>query len=109
MSAFLFIFGTMIGSFLNVVIYRTLNEESWVKGRSKCESCGKQIKWYDNVPLISYFVLGGKCRACKAPISISHPVIEFLTGTLFVWWYWGGSLFFRLTQQPLGVIQPLFW
>lgn len=109
MTFFLFCFGTIIGSFMNVVIYRTLKKESWVKGRSKCENCQKQIRWYDNVPLLSYFLLGGKCRFCKTTISISHPVVEFLTASLFVWWYWGGSLFFRITEAPLQYIQPIFW
>ncbi len=108
-SALLFVIGAIVGSFLNVVIYRTVTGENWIMGRSHCETCGKKIAWFDNIPLFSYVVLQGKCRACKAPISISHPVIEFLTGSLFVWWYWGGTLFFRLTQQPFHYIQPLFW
>lgn len=109
LSLALFALGAAIGSFLNVIIYRSVHNESWVVGRSKCESCHKQIKWYDNIPLFSYFWLGGKCRYCKTPLSLSHPVIEFMTGSLFVWWFWMGSLFFRLTQHPFSVIQPLFW
>lgn len=105
----LFVLGTIIGSFLNVVIYRTVAGESWAKGRSHCEHCKKQIRWYDNVPLLSYVVLRGKCRFCKTSIAISHPVVEFLTGTLFVWWYWGGTFFFHLTEQPFHYVQPLFW
>ena len=109
-SLLLFFLGAVIGSFLNVVIYRTFaSGESWVWGRSHCDNCGKQINWYDNIPLFSYFVLGGKCRYCKTPISLSNPVIEFLTGTLLVWWYWGGTIFFRLTEQPFHYVQPLFW
>lgn len=108
-SAALFWIGTIIGSFLNVMIYRTILGESWVKGRSRCDSCRKLIAWYDLVPLFSFLWLGGKCRYCKEPIGVSHPVIEFLTGSLLVWWYWGGSFFFRLTQQPLSYVQPLFW
>jgi leader peptidase (prepilin peptidase)/N-methyltransferase len=108
-SVILFIFGTVIGSFLNVIIYRTIQGETWVKGRSKCESCHKQIKWYDNIPLLSYFLLKGQCRYCGNIISLSHPVIEFLTGVMFVWWYWGGSFFFRLTHQPFRYVQPIFW
>ncbi len=108
-SLFLFAFGAMIGSFLNVVIYRSVKGESWVAGRSKCEHCNKQIRWYDNVPLLSFMLLKGKCRWCKTPISITHPVVEFLTGTLLVWWYLGGTFFFRLTQQPFHYVQPLFW
>lgn len=108
-TIFLFLLGTILGSFLNVIIYRSIVGESWVYGRSHCEHCKKKIRWYDNFPLLSYAVLRGKCRFCRTPISISHPVIEFLTGTLLVWWYWGGSLFFRLTSQPFHYVQPLFW
>lgn len=105
----LFVLGACIGSFLNVVIYRTLHDESFVRGRSHCESCGTLIHWYDNVPLLSYLVLKGRCRACKTKISIQHPVIEFMTGILFVWWYVVGFAFFRLTTLPFSVVQPLFW
>lgn len=108
----LFVFGLIIGSFLNVVIFRTLADESPMEGRSRCDQCRKQIAWYDNIPLLSYIILGGKCRYCKKPISISHPVLELLTGALFVWWYIGGFLvfrFFQLTAEPFHVIQPAFW
>lgn len=105
----LFAFGTAIGSFLNVVIYRTINEESWVKGRSKCEFCKKKIAWYDNIPLLSFVVLDGRCRHCKKKIASIHPIVELLTGSLFLWWYMIGFIFFRLTQEPLNVVQPLFW
>ncbi|PIR59747.1 MAG: hypothetical protein COU68_03940, partial [Candidatus Pacebacteria bacterium CG10_big_fil_rev_8_21_14_0_10_45_6] len=108
-ALFLFLLGAAIGSFLNVVIYRSNKEESWVKGRSYCESCGKQIAWYDNIPLLSYFVLQGKCRHCKDALSITHPAVEFLTGILFVWWYFAIFMFFKLTQQPFVVLQPVFW
>ncbi|PIY78946.1 MAG: prepilin peptidase [Candidatus Pacebacteria bacterium CG_4_10_14_0_8_um_filter_43_12] len=106
---FLFFFGAAVGSFLNVIIYRSETGESWAKGRSHCESCKTLIAWYDNIPLLSFFILQGKCRKCKAPLSISHPVVEGLTGALFVWWYFAGFLFFKLTQQPFVVLQPLFW
>lgn len=109
LSVALFALGAAIGSFLNVIIYRSVHNESWMVGRSKCESCSKQIHWYDNIPLLSYLILYGKCRFCKTPLSLSHPVIEFMTGSLFVWWFWMGSLFFRLTQHPFSVIQPMFW
>jgi leader peptidase (prepilin peptidase) / N-methyltransferase len=105
----LFSLGTMIGSFLNVIIYRSVIGESWVRGRSKCESCRKQLKWFDNIPLLSYMMIRGKCRYCQVSLSLSHPVIEFMTGVLFVWWFWAGFVFFRLTQHPFTVIQPAFW
>lgn len=107
--AFLFILGAAIGSFLNVIIYRSARGETWVKGRSHCETCRKTIAWYDNIPLLSYFLLGGKCRYCKKELSLSHPVIEGLTGILFVWWYLAGFFFFQLTQEPFNVLQPVFW
>jgi leader peptidase (prepilin peptidase)/N-methyltransferase len=106
---FLFIFGSAVGSFLNVIIYRSSIGESWVGGRSHCEKCKKMISWYDNIPLLSYFLLSGKCRHCKTPLSLSHPVVEGLTGALFVWWYLAGFFFFTLTQQPFVYLQPLFW
>lgn len=108
-SLLLFIFGAALGSFINVLIYRSMLDEDWAKDRSRCESCKKKIAWYDNIPLFSFLLLGGKCRNCKATISVTHPVVEFLTGTLLVWWYWGGALFFQLTQAPFQVIQPIFW
>lgn len=109
-TLFLFAIGAAVGSFLNVVIYRTMTEESWVKGRSKCEDCGYQLRWFDNIPLVSFLWLRGRCRKCRKSIALIHPVVEFLTGALFVWWYWGGTLlFFRLTEQPFQLIQPAFW
>ncbi|MFC1653229.1 prepilin peptidase [Patescibacteria group bacterium] len=104
-----FLFGLSIGSFLNVVIYRTLNDESPLEGRSRCTSCKKTIAWYDNIPLLSYVALRGKCRKCKKPISLQYPVVEGMTGVLFVWWYLVGSAFFQLTQQPFNFIQPAYW
>lgn len=106
---FLFFFGAVIGSFVNVIIERTIHGEDWIRGRSRCDHCKHQIAWYDNIPLLSYAVLGGKCRYCKKEISIQHPVIELLTGILFVWWYGVGFAFFQLTQRPLLYIQPAFW
>lgn len=105
----LFSLGTVVGSFINVIMYRTFADEQWVKGRSRCDICKKPLKWYELIPLISYFLQGGTTNCCKKPLSISHPVVEFLTGVLFVWWYWGGALFFELTKAPFQVIQPLFW
>ncbi len=76
-------FGLMVGSFLNVCIWRIPAEEQVVRGRSHCRSCGKQIAGYDNIPLLSWVLLGGKCRRCKAPISWSYPAVELATGLLF--------------------------
>ncbi|PIR60446.1 MAG: hypothetical protein COU67_02145, partial [Candidatus Pacebacteria bacterium CG10_big_fil_rev_8_21_14_0_10_44_54] len=102
-------FGTSIGSFLNVLIYRTQHGMSWKQGRSQCESCQKQLAWYDNIPLLSFVFLRGKCRYCHQSLSISHPIVEGLTGILFLWWYLVGFFFFQLSQQPFTMLQPLFW
>lgn len=80
----IFLYGIIIGSFVNVCICRIPKKESIVKVRSHCESCGYQLKWYDLVPLFSYLCLGGKCRKCRARISVQHPVIEVLNGFLYV-------------------------
>ena len=78
-----FVFGLMVGSFLNVCIWRIPAEEQIVKGRSHCRKCGKQITAYDNIPLLSFVLLRGKCRQCKARISWSYPSVELATGLLF--------------------------
>jgi prepilin signal peptidase PulO-like enzyme (type II secretory pathway) len=108
-TTFLFILGTILGSFISVLILRSIAKESWVSGRSRCDSCRNIIAWYDNIPLLSYLILRGKCRHCTEPILPLHPMVEVLTGILFVWWYWGGLIFFQLTQAPLSILQPLFW
>jgi len=108
-SIFLFVLGAAVGSFLNVLIYRTIQEESWIVGRSHCDHCDKKISWYDNIPILSFLLLGGKSRCCKKQIPISYPFVEAVIGLLFVWWYWIGFIFFRLTTTPFQVLQPLFW
>lgn len=76
--------GLLIGSFLNVVIYRVPRKLSVVHPRSQCPSCGHTITWYENIPVLSYLLQGGCCRSCKSSISIRYPVIELLTGLLFL-------------------------
>lgn len=85
---FVFLLGTIIGSFLNVVIHRVPNEESVVFPNSACPKCKNAIKAYDNIPVFSWLLLGGKCRNCKNPISPRYPAVEFLTGLLFLLVYW---------------------
>jgi leader peptidase (prepilin peptidase)/N-methyltransferase len=77
------VLGLAVGSFLNVVIYRVPKKESVVKPRSRCPSCGTQLAERDNIPVISWLVLGGKCRTCHEPISIRYPLIELLTAVTF--------------------------
>lgn len=80
---FLFLFGTAVGSFLNVLIDRLPNEKS-IMGRSHCDNCKKKLAWYDMFPIISYFLLKGKCRYCKKKLSFQYPLVEFITGFMFV-------------------------
>jgi len=75
------------GSFANVCIYRVPRGESIIQPGSHCPKCGKQIKWYDNIPLISYGLLGGRCRYCGGKISLQYPLIELITGFLFLLTY----------------------
>jgi prepilin signal peptidase PulO-like enzyme (type II secretory pathway) len=105
----IFLFGLSIGSFVNVVILRTLQEETFIKGRSRCDHCRKQIAWYDNIPLLSFIILNGKCRHCKKPIALQHPLVELTTAILFVWWYVVGFTVFQLTTQPLLFVQRGYW
>ena len=79
-----FLYGIVIGSFLNVCIYRIPEQQDIVKVRSHCMSCGYQLKWYDNIPLLSYICLKGKCRKCKTKLSVQYPLIEALNGILYV-------------------------
>lgn len=78
------IFGLIIGSFLNVCIGRLPAGESIVSPPSKCPRCGSAIAWYDNIPVASYLALGGKCRRCRAPISLRYPLVELTTSVCFV-------------------------
>lgn len=78
-----FIFGLLIGSFLNVCIYRIPKNENITTTRSHCMVCGNVIKWYDLVPVISFLLLGGKCRNCGTKLSVQYPIIELLNGSLY--------------------------
>ena len=77
------LFGLVIGSFLNVVIYRVPRDESIARPPSHCPSCSTPLAPYDNIPVLSYLILRGKCRHCRATISVRYPLVEALTGALF--------------------------
>jgi leader peptidase (prepilin peptidase)/N-methyltransferase len=80
-------FGLIIGSFCNVVVYRLPQGKSIVTPGSQCRSCARSIRPWDNIPVLSYFLLRGRCRLCKEPISIRYPVVECISGVLFVLFY----------------------
>lgn len=92
-SSVVLLFGLCFGSFLNVCVYRIPQEMSLSNPPSTCPKCNTRIKWYDNIPVIGWLALRGKCRACKAPISIRYPLVELLTGLLIlsIWWVYGFS------------------
>jgi leader peptidase (prepilin peptidase)/N-methyltransferase len=83
-SVIIFLYGIIIGSFLNVVIYRLPKNENIVTTRSHCMECGYQLAWYDLIPLFSWLFLRGRCRKCKTRISVQYPLIEALNGILYV-------------------------
>jgi leader peptidase (prepilin peptidase)/N-methyltransferase len=80
---FLVVIGACVGSFLNVVIHRLPRGASIVFPPSHCPACGRGIRWYDNIPLVSWWVLGGRCRGCKAPISARYLLVEGATAIAF--------------------------
>jgi leader peptidase (prepilin peptidase)/N-methyltransferase len=92
-----FLFGLAIGSFLNVCIVRIPDRKSIVLPASACPKCGAAIRPHDNIPIVSYLLLGGKCRSCKERISPMYPLVELLTGALFL----GSYLTFGLTSEAL--------
>lgn len=79
-----FCFGTIIGSFLNVCIHRIPQDKSIITPSSHCPSCKKPIRFYDNIPLVSFIILRGRCRECQSPISFRYPLVEFLIGLFSV-------------------------
>jgi len=88
MNLFVFLFGLMVGSFLNCVIYRLEQKQSFLKGRSFCPYCKHTLSWQDLIPVFSFLFLGGKCRYCKKRISLQYPLVELFTGILFVLTFW---------------------
>ncbi len=88
---YFFVVGLIVGSFLNVVILRLPQEQSLWRPSSRCRRCEQPIRFWDNIPVLSYLILGGKCRHCREPIGTRYPMIELATGTLFVVaaWHFG--------------------
>ncbi|HTL29749.1 MAG TPA: prepilin peptidase, partial [Tepidisphaeraceae bacterium] len=84
---FFFALGACVGSFLNVVVWRLPRNESLITPPSHCPKCNHKLAWYDNIPVFGWLALGGKCRYCRAPISIRYPIVEAITGLLFLLYY----------------------
>lgn len=99
---FMFLFGLIIGSFLNCLIWRLYKEET-VLGRSYCPKCGQELRWYDNIPVLSFIFLKGKCRFCGDKISWQYPLVEIITGLLFAF-----SYYFSL-QNGLSFLELFFY
>jgi leader peptidase (prepilin peptidase)/N-methyltransferase len=95
LSIIIAIYGLLIGSFLNVCIYRIPNGESIIKPPSHCTSCGKRIKLYDLIPIVSYMILRGKCRYCGSKISVRYFFIEFLNAVIYILIYFRYGLSFE--------------
>lgn len=101
---FFFLLGAIFGSFGNVIILRWPKGESVVKPRSHCNQCKTLIPWYDNLPILSWFLLKGRCRRCQAPFSIRYAIVEFLSGLLFA----GAFLRYGWTWNLVEMLPFLF-
>ena len=98
LTLWLLAFGAVIGSFLNVVVYRLPLRKSLTHPSSHCPACGHPIRWYDNIPVVGWIKLRGKCRDCQRPISVRYPCVEGFCGILF------GGVFILLVQLcPLSL------
>lgn len=96
------LFGLIVGSFLNVVIYRLPRNESLSWPGSHCTACSRPLSWFENLPLLSWLALGGRCRSCRVAISPMYPLVELVTGAIFV----AGYVVYGLT--PLLAVRLLF-
>jgi leader peptidase (prepilin peptidase) / N-methyltransferase len=102
MAGIAFIVGSTVGSFLNVCISRWPAEQSVVQPRSRCPKCGQQIGWKDNIPLVSWLILRGRCRTCREPISAQYPAVELTNGLIWA------AVFFFWTQPFLALRIAVF-
>lgn len=100
---FVFLFGLAAGSFLNVCIHRLPRRESIVSPGSRCPNCSQAIRWFDNIPLLGFLVLGGRCRSCRGRISFRYPAVELASGILWIL-SWRG-----MQELPLFGVQVIFF
>lgn len=105
-SSFVFVLGLIIGSFLNVVIFR-YNTGQTLGGRSKCMSCGKTLEWYELIPVLSYLLLLGRCSKCRSKISAQYILVEFSTAFVFLFTYWKLASRLSSTEVSLAFIFAL--
>ncbi|HEX9934025.1 MAG TPA: prepilin peptidase [bacterium] len=107
----LLLLGLSLGSFFNVVIYRLPRGQSIVKPRSRCPSCKKTIRWFDNIPVVSYVILKGRCRRCGRSISVRYPLVEILTALLLVGLYFkfGQAIFTLIYGVLFAFLVPIAW
>ena len=105
------LFGVAVGSFLNVLIYRMPRDIPFAAGRSLCPSCGSRLKWYHNIPLVSFIFLRGKCGYCAERIPWRYPVVELLNGTawVYLWWYLGSSYSFIVWALFVSALIVIFF
>ena len=101
---FVFVFGTIFGSFLNVCIHRLPREESIIWPASRCPSCKKPIRWFDNIPILSFLILSARCRDCGGKIALRYPIVELTSGLFFLWlWFAFGLGLTRLVMLKYGI------
>lgn len=103
-----FLYGIVLGSFLNVLIYRIPNKENFTTERSHCMTCGAKIKWYDLIPVFSYIFLRGRCRSCKERISIQYPIVEGLNGLLYVIIFTVNGISISMDSVLISLVTSIF-
>ncbi len=102
---FIFVFGVLLGSFVNALVWRLHEKRDWVRERSECIHCHHKLSAKDLVPVVSWLSLGGKCRYCHRPISVQYPIVEFITGALFALSY----AYWPYEFDGIGIVRLGFW
>ncbi len=112
-SVFIFLIGLSVGSFLNVVIFRLPKNSSIIYPPSSCPECGSKIKFYDNIPILSYIILRGRCRKCGGKISPVYPAVELITALLiyllFLKYFYNAYFFYKINILDIGYFKNYLW